>query len=175
MANKAKKGNKNMVIGLCATVAVIIVVVVAVVLAINSNKLNDSYFVSDGTKYVLTINSDESLVKEGELVALKTHIVYNYSGDEITGMKSYAEFKDAETAQKAYDAIKNAGEDMTNYSIDGKYVIMTATPDQYKGMTATDVKAQIEFMENLKNNADTNTNESNSSGEGTTVETTENK
>ena len=154
MAKKAKKDNKNVVIGLCAAVAIIVVVVVAVVLATNGNKLNDSYFVSDGTKYVLTIESDSTSTEEGsdEIIALKTHIVYSYSGDNVTGVKTYSEFKDADTAKKAYDSLKESGgEDMNNAVIDGKYIIITAAPEEYEGMTVADVKSQIEFMESLKN------------------------
>ena len=153
MANKAKKENKNMIIGgICAAVVVVVIIVVAVLLATNGNKLNDSYFQSDDTKYVLTVESELTGDEEEDVYTpVKTHIVYTYSGDEVTGMKTYGECADASSAQKAFDAIKESGEDMTNYALDGKYIIVTATPDQYEGMTASDVKSQIEFYESLQN------------------------
>ena len=152
MANKATKDNKNMMIGICAVVLVAIVAVVIAVVLANSNKLNDSYFVSDGSKYVLTVESEMTGDEEQDAYTpVKTHIVYTYSGDEITGMKTYGEFADADAAKKAFDAIKESGEDMTNYAIDGKYIIVTGTAESYEGMTASDVKAQIEFYESLKN------------------------
>ena len=36
-----------------------VVVIVAVVLATSGSKLSDSYFVSDGSKYVLTMSAEE--------------------------------------------------------------------------------------------------------------------
>ncbi|MBR3172886.1 hypothetical protein IKF21_03220 [Candidatus Saccharibacteria bacterium] len=153
MANKSKKkDNKNVVVGVVVAIVVVVVVVVAVVLAVRGNGLNDAYFKSDDTKYVLTIDNPTTGESEtNSLEPVKTHIVYTYSGDQITGMKTYGEFKDTDTAKKAFDAIKESGEDMTNYTVEGKYIIITATADQYEGMTANDVKAQIEFMESLKN------------------------
>lgn len=174
MANK-KKDNKNMVIGgVCVAVVVVIVIVVAVVLAIRGNGLNDGYFVSDGTKYVLTIDNESSSSDDNDsYTPVKTHVVYTYSGDQITGMKTYGVFVDNAAAQKAYDAIKEAGEDMTNYAIDGKYIIVTANEDQYKDMKTSDVKAQIEFMESLKNMNTSETSNTSDANSGETVEVKE--
>ena len=152
MADKVRKNNKNMIIGgVCAAVVVVVIIIVAVVLATRGSGINDGYFVSDGSKYVLTIESDTTDESEGTYNPVKTHIVYTYSGDQITGMKTYGEFANADKAKQAFEAIKDAGEDMTNYVVEGKYIIVTATEDQYKDLTAKDVKAQIEFMESLKN------------------------
>lgn len=170
MAKEAKKDNKNMIIGsICAVIVVVVVIIVAVVLVTRNGGINDDYFKSDGTKYVLTIDSESvGETAENTYNPVKTHIVYTYSGDQITGMKTYGEFKDNDAAKKAFDAIKEAGEDMTNYVVDGKYIIVTATEDQYKNLTTNDVKAQIEFMESLKNS-----NNSNAGGEVKPTETTE--
>ena len=117
----------------------------------NNTEINDDYFVSDGTKYVLTIESDDPDLDSDEIVAIRTHFVYTYSGEKITGEKTYSEFKDADTAKRAYDSLEESSEDLTNISVNGKYIIVTAEPDEYEGMTASDVKAQIEFMESLAN------------------------
>ena len=154
MAKKAKKDNKNLIIGgVCAAVVVVVVIIVAAVLAMGGNKINDDYFVSDGSKYVLTVDSSEYDYDEEDAayVPIKTHLVYNYSGDEITGLKTYAEYADEAAAKTAYQAMKDAGEDLTGVEINGKYLVQTATPDQYEGVTASDVKQQIELMESLQN------------------------
>lgn len=154
MAEKAKaskKSNKNLIIGICAAVAVVAIIIVAVVLATRGG-LNDDYFVSDGTKYVLTIESDDTSETSDESAPLKTHLVYTYEGDKITGMKSYYVYADANTAKAAYDAMKEAGgEEAEGIELNGKYIIMTAEEDVYKDLTTSDVKQQIEFMEMLKN------------------------
>ena len=153
MAKETKKNNKNMIIGICCAVVVVIVVIVACVLATSGNKLDDSYFVSDGSKYVITMESDDLEVDEGEeaYVPAKTHVVYTYSGDEITGMKTYAEYADADLAQKAFDAMVAAGEDMEGIVVDGKYIVKTNPAEDYQDMTASDVKSYIDMMESLKN------------------------
>lgn len=151
MANKAKKDNKNAIIGcICAAVVVIVVVIVAVVLATNGNKLNDSYFKSDDTKYVLTMESDGT--DTDEYTPIKTHLVYTYSGDEITGMTSYYEYADEAKAKAAADVWKeNAGDSYKEIYANGKYVVLVSNESDYEGVTASDVKQQIEFMEMLKN------------------------
>lgn len=179
MAKKKANENKGIIASICAIV-VLIVVIIAVVVAVNVNRgLDDSYFVSDGTKYVLTIDTDEALLEDDGIQPVKTHIVYTYSGDEITGMKTYSEYKDNAAAQNAYNELAEVGEDMANFTVDGKYLIMTATADQYEGVTATDVKAQIEFFETLKNmnldemTTDTTDDETVNAGEEATVEETQ--
>ena len=154
MAEKAKaskKDNKNLIIGICAAVVVVAIIIIAVVLGTRGGGLNDDYFVSDGTKYVLTIESDGT-EEDDEYTPLKTHLVYTYEGDKITSMKSYYVYADADTAKAAYDAMKEAGgEEAEGIELNGKYIIITAEEDVYKDLTTDDVKQQIEFMEMLKN------------------------
>ena len=115
----------------------------------NNTEINDDYFVSDGTKYVLTIESDDSDLDSDEIAAIRTHFVYTYSGDKITGLKTYSEFKDAATAEKAYQEYEEFDEDMTNIEVNGKYLIITAEPDEYEGMTVSDIEELAEFMKSL--------------------------
>ena len=149
MTEKAKKENKSTIIGICiAVVAVIIIIIAAIISANGKQALGDSYFVSDGSKYVLTIESDSD---EDESAPVKTHVVYFYSGDEITGAKTYYEFANAETAQAAYDSLKDSVNEINSLSVDGKYVIIVADESEYADITASEVKQQIEFMESLQN------------------------
>lgn len=156
MANKAKKDNKNLIIGICAAVVVVVVIVIAVVLATRGTKLNDDYFVSDDTKYVLTVETGDLYTDDDdsdEVVPVKTHLVYTYSGDEITGLKAYYEFADDAAAKTAYDQYVEAdlSNEYASIELDGKYVILTANASEYEDLTADDVKQRIEFMEMLNN------------------------
>lgn len=153
MATREKKDKKNLVIGICCAIVVIVVVVVAIVLATSGNRLNDAYFQSDDTKYVLTLDSSQysSGDEADEYTPVKTHLVYTYEGDNITGLKTYGEYADNAAAQAAFDAMKETGsEEIQNAVVDGKYIIITNGEESYEGMTASDIKSQIEFMENLK-------------------------
>ena len=161
MAEEAKKkNNKNLIIGICAGILVIAVIVVAIIFATRSTTtLNDAYFVSDNTKYVLTV--DEDAVESDEETAfkpIKTHVVYNYSDDTITSMTTYMEFADEATAKQALAYYQEAYADtnlsesgIANISTNGKYLVILATSDQYADMTASDVKQYIEFMEMVQN------------------------
>lgn len=170
MAKQAKKPNSKLVIGILAVVAVIIIVATIIIVVIKNNTLNDSYFVSDGTKYVLTLDSADVSMDNPEYNPIKTHLVYTYSGDEITGLKAYYEYKDNSTAKAAAEYLKQNYEEGNQDKIttDGKYTIFTATEAEYGGLTASDVKQQIEFMELLKN---MNTEDAeNTEAESTTTE-----
>lgn len=152
---KTKKDNKNLIIGICAAVVVLVVVVVAVVLATGGSQLNDDYFKSDDTKYVLNYDTgslDLDVEDEyAEFMPLKTHIVYTYDGDTITSMKTYAEYADAAAAKTALDKMKEAGEADDGAILDGKYIVVTADESEYKDTKASDVKRQIEVFEMLQN------------------------
>ncbi len=153
MANNAKKpNNKNLAIGICAIIAIIIIII-TVVLTTRNNTLNDSYFVSDDTKYVLTLDSSDVSMEDPTYDPIKTHLVYTYSGDEITGLKAYYEYADNATAKVAAEYLKqNYDSDTQNkVTTDGKYVIFVASEEEYEDLTASDVKQQIEFMEVIKN------------------------
>lgn len=164
MAEKKQRENKKgPIIGICAAVVVVIVVIIAVV-AINNNRLGDSYFVSDGTKYVLSYEIDQNSVgnsEEAQYTPLKVHQVYTYSGDSITGLKNYYEYKDADSAKKAMDYLNSVSEGKVAISMDDKYVIITATAEQYEGIKASDVKQQVEALEKLKNEAKNNSSSNN--------------
>lgn len=169
MAEKAKKNNKNLIIGICTGVLIIAVVIIAVIFATRST-LNDSYFVSDGSKYVLTVDRDMLETENKETSPIKTHVVYYYSGDAITGVTTYMEFADDATAKAALDLYKNADQTgVKSLKTNGKYLVVEMTEDQYKDITTSDVKQQVEFMEMLKKSG---TNKSDNTNEETT-ETTE--
>ena len=154
MAKKAKKDNKNLIIGICCGIAaLVVVVVIAIVLVVsNNNTLSDDYFQSDDTKYVLTVDADVLDIESDDETPtpVKTHLVYTYSGDEITGLKTYAEYANADDAKAAFDAMQAAGSE-EDIELNGKYIIATNDAEAYEGLTASDIEQQIQFMEALKN------------------------
>ena len=164
MAKKSKKVNKNLIIGICVAAVVVIAIIITVILVNKNTGLNDKYFVSDDTKYVLTLEDSTISTDEGEEAynPIKTHLVYFYSGDEITGLKAYYEYPDTAAAKAALEYLKSNYEDEQKnlVTIDGKYVIYNAPASEYEELTASEVKEQIEFMELLKNlNSDEDTSE----------------
>ena len=158
MAEDAKnKKNTNLIIGICcAVVAVALIIVLIVVLMMRGGGviggLSDAYFVSDDTKYVLTLGSDDIVMAEGEVAPVKMHLAYYYDGDAVVGEKTYYEYADEATAKQAYDYyVANSGGIYESITQDGKYVILMSKVEDFEGVTAEDVKQQMEFMEMIKN------------------------
>ncbi|MBR0431320.1 hypothetical protein IJJ05_03475 [Candidatus Saccharibacteria bacterium] len=154
MAEKAEKNHKNLIMWICAILVIAAIVIVAVVLATRgSGAIDESYFKSDDTKYVLTVDAEDMLTEGEEYVPIKSHLVYYYSGNEITSLKSYNEYADANTAKAAYEYYQNnvSNEDYKNIELNGKYVILTANESEYEGTTANDIKQQLELIEMYKN------------------------
>lgn len=174
MANKSKKSNKKnlIIVGICAAVAVVIIVVVAIILA-NHRGLNDGFFSSDGTKYVLNLGSGDVSFEESEYDPVKTHLVYFYSGDEITDLKAYYEYTDNSAAQAAAEYLKENYDEAEadKIAVEGKFVIFTAPESEYQDLTASAVKEQIEFMEAIRNmNIEASTKENTDTTETETEE-----
>ena len=156
MANKKSKksGNKNLIYCICGVVAVAVVAIVVAVVFLTSNKpIDDSFFVSDDTKYVLTMNANVFSGQTGEYMPEKIRMVYFYSGDKVTDLKMYYEYEDEEIAKKAADYLKTVdmGEEIADIAVNGKYVIATANKSTFEQMTADDAKQQVELMEMLQN------------------------
>ena len=80
---KGSKNKKNLIYGIIGGIAAVAVIAVIIVVIVLNSKpaLNDDFFKSDGSKYVLTVDfregQDES---EGtdELAPIKSHAVYRY-------------------------------------------------------------------------------------------------
>ena len=155
MAKKAEKINKKTIVGICIA-AVIAITIIIVAIVVHNNKLDDSFFVSDGSKYVLTLESDDVSFEEDEHNPIKTHLVYFYSGDKITDLKAYYEYADSAAAKSAADYIKEnySDDEYEKVSVNGKYLIFTADKSEYEDLTASEVKEQIELMENIQNTDD---------------------
>lgn len=153
MAENAKKKNIGLIAGICCAVVVVAVVLIVVLTTRGGvGGLSDAFFVSDDSKYVLTLGSEDLVVSEDEIAPEKMHLVYFYSDEVITSEKTYYQFADEATAKQMYEYYKeNNGDLYEEIALEGKYVIITSKAEDYDGVTATDIKQQIEFMEMIKN------------------------
>ena len=135
-------------------IGAIIVVIIAIIILVTSMQktgLNDSFFISDGTKYVIPIEGDEISITEGTIRPAKKYVVYYYQGDTITDAKEYYLYNSTADAKKMYQQLKeNAPANYQAIAIDGKYVILTASSSAYEGKTATEIKQYIEFLNDMQ-------------------------
>ena len=153
-----KKDNKSLMMAICGVVAAVVLIVVLAIVVMTNKCIDESFFVSDNTKYVLSLNTDDVVmdVDTEEYAPEKTYIVYFYSGDEITDLKMYYKYADNETAKKASEVLndqktEDETEEIEKIETNGNYVIVTANKKSYEGMTAEDAKQQIEFIEMVQN------------------------
>ena len=142
-SNATPKSNKKTII-ICIAAAVVVVAVVVAAILLSRNGLGDNYFVSDGSKYVLTLDDEEFYGSS------RTHTVAFYKDDQITEMKKYLEFESAEKAKTVFDELV-AEEEAEGAELNGKYIVYTADPDEYSDMTASEFKQIIDFYAMLKN------------------------
>lgn len=162
---KKKAKNKSLIAWVSVVLVVVVLIVVVVCVLISSGqKLNESFFVSDGTKYVLTLSPGDDVisVNTNEYVPQKAYLIYFYSGDRVTDVKVYYKYDNFETVERA---VKYFNEQRTNNSqiaeidVNGDYVVIAADKALYEDMTADDAKQQVEFMEMLQNMSSTDTEE----------------
>lgn len=157
MAEDAKKNNKGLIIGICCGVVALIIAIVLIVIFVIKpgglgGSLSDAYFVSDDTKLVMTLDSEQASFDDEEYAPAKSHMVYYYSGDKVTGMSVFYEYGDEATAKLAYDHIDDdARAEAKEIKIRGKYIEVVMKEDSYSEATPEEIKQQIEFMEMLKN------------------------
>ena len=157
MAKNDKKNNKGLIIGICCGVVALIIAIVLIVIFVVKpgglgGSLSDAYFVSDDTKLVMTLDSEQASFEDEEYAPAKSHMVYYYSGDKVTGMSVFYEYGDEATAKLAYDHIDDdARAEAKEIKIRGKYIEVVMKEDSYSEATPEEVKQQIEFMEMLKN------------------------
>ena len=150
VASKDKKpasSNKCKFVLFGIAIAAIIAIIIALVCALNIKTIDDSYFVSDDTKYVANFSS-ENVSDDGSNVKA-VHVIYYRDGDKITGAESFYEFLNSKAAKAAYDEIlaNKTTDDANTYSLNGKYVIVTVPKSVYENLTIEDVKKQVEFYE----------------------------
>lgn len=154
------KNNKKLVICIIAAVAVVaIAIIIFLIYRGGSKPINDEYFVSDDSKYVLTAEATGSEFTG----ALKQHDVFFYSGEKITGAKVYYEFADNEAAKAAYEEFRNGltnGENndsdlkAEDVRLDNKYIVLDVSDkDGYANMTASEVKRTTEFYNSIDNSS----------------------
>ena len=141
------KFNKEQIIQIGLIFGLLLFVAGATVLILNifrHPEINDEYFVSDDTKSVISMDVGDSTTASGDLV--KTFFVYTYDGDNVSGLKTYFEYTDEESAKKAYELRKDQPE-FKGAVVEGKYIVVTADSDQFKGLTADDIRQQTEAIE----------------------------
>ena len=144
MAKKSKaksKKNNNLMMWVFVALFLLIVISIAVILTLNNGNNpnnNAAFFNSDGSKYVVA--ADVENFKGNEKV-VGAYDVYYYSGDTITDHKAYYEFIDAEAAEEALPQYETLiDNDIESVNVDGKYIVIKATPAQYEKITLEQVK-----------------------------------
>lgn len=152
MAEKTRK--KNIVVPIIAGIVVLAGVIVAIMLLNRPATLDDNFFVSDDQKYVLNM-------EDKSYGAIKSHTVVYYKEEQITKVEKYFEFEDDETANIVFNELKSDEENNTfDFSLNKKYIVFTNKVEEYKGISASDIKATFDDYDKTFNGVDeTNSDE----------------
>ena len=142
-----KRVNKKLIYIISGAVVALLAAIIIVVCIINNKKIDDSFFVSDGSKYVLN-------TEDNSYGAVKNHIVVFYNKDDsISKVEAYLEFPDASNANEAYNSLQDYynQEDMKEYKpdfrLEGKYVVNKYKASDYEGMTASQMKELFDMYD----------------------------
>lgn len=143
-----RKVERRRNVALAVIVGVVILIMVCIVAvfasADNLDTIDDSYFVSDDRKIVLTMGAEISSLEEGEYEPSIIHVVYYCSGDKIVDAKVFFEYDEVAEAQEAFDNIDV--DDKTwavNKKLSRDYVIFEADKSQYEGLMAKQIRNMV--------------------------------
>ena len=139
---KTEKKNTKLIAGIIAALVIVAGVAVAIFLVNRGRVIDDNFFKSDDTKYVLTQDY-------GLNGASRTHtVIYYDKEDNITKWENYLEYSDAESARAAYDNVKDVNEEKSGvkYSINGKYIISEYPKETYENPAASTYKQWFDSL-----------------------------
>lgn len=143
------KSKQNLIFLACGIFAVLAVALISwgIITLINKGAISeDTTFATNDTQATITIeptDSDNNSISH-------TRTVYEFDGDNVVGMKTYFEYADNEAAKTAYELIKDQPEFKGAEVVD-KYIIVTADPNSFRGLTADDIRQQAEAIEQFQN------------------------
>ena len=130
--------------GIALLAFIVAVIVWGLVSKLNHHISEDTTFASNDTQTTITLkpaNNTSSVIT--------TRTVYEYDDNNVVGMKTYFEYADNEAAKTAHEAVKTQPEFKNSEVID-KYIVVTADPSQFKGLTADDVQQQTKAIEQFQ-------------------------
>ena len=139
----AKENRKLQIAGICAIATIIIVFIVAIAVMKQSG-IEETYFVSDGTKYVIPVNVDEIRFSNELAKPAKIYAVYYYQDNKITSMKDYYFFEQESDAKAAYDYFsKDKSSNYKTLGLNGHYLIATANESEYANKTPEEIRQYL--------------------------------
>lgn len=144
---KLRSTHRNLPIITASVLATVIIAIIFTVTLLSHSTLDEDFFVSDDTKTTISLTPDDSKSNSSPLVG--TRLVYTYDGDNVSGLKTYFEYPDEETAKTTFESVKDQPE-FQGAVTEGKYIVVTADESQYKGLTAFDVKQQADALKSFE-------------------------
>ena len=161
----SNKKNRSIIVAIISAL-VIIAAIVIIIIVLNNNTINDSYFVSDDSKLVINLKNNPS--EDDLYTPQESHLVYYYSGNDITGFKAFYKYSNANAAKTAYDFYYNNGENYyEKIETNGNYVVITTKESDYSSLTAEDVRQQIEYLNAVNSTTEDTTTETGKQDENT--------
>lgn len=121
---------------------------------IGEANLNSTSQVSGDATFEIGLHSteDRAVYNFGNIY----YLVYDFEGENVSGLSYYYTYEDEETAQKSYDyfkeSLENGSLDNEEYEkvyIQEKYVILKTKEKMYKGTTKKEVIEAFEYLKQI--------------------------
>ena len=146
----AEGTNKGKLIGaIIGAVATIAIAIAAVFIIKSKVGIDDSYFVTDDKKIVISITPEDN-----EFGALKLHQVYEYTGEDVNKIVFYYEFENESKAQSVFDGSKDELLSQTEFSnprVTGKYIAINVENTMLGGVSVSTLRKYAEYQESQEN------------------------
>ena len=147
---QVRKQDGTRVVAIMIVALVFVVLLVSLIVgmgAMKNEQYSDDYFVSDGSKLVLSLDKATTSFVNEDSEPDVTHIVYYYSGGNIREVKIFFAYNDGDEAKTADEKI---GEDYKEWAVskevNGKYLIFEVDQETLEGVTTEEIRDNIENM-----------------------------
>ena len=127
----------------------LVVVVIAIVQVNQLEPIDSSYFVSDDSKIVASMDAEMAAFENSEWEAPMTYVVYYVGADgKIENVRVFYEYNTEAEAREAMRYV-GLGDFATQKKLNGRYIILQAKASQYEGTTADEIRENIRGLESV--------------------------
>ena len=147
---QVRKQDGTRVVAIMIVALVFVVLLVSLIVgmgAMKNEQYSDDYFVSDGSKLVLSLDKATTSFIDEDSELDVTHIVYYYSGGNIREVKIFFAYNDGDEAKTADEKIdEDYKEWAVSKEVNGKYLIFEVDQETLEGVTTEEIRDNIENM-----------------------------
>lgn len=126
--------------------AIALVFVIALIMNFSQNeKYDSSYFHDSDGKIVFTMDKDMAVLDESIYEPNITHIVYYYSGNNVTNVKAFYEYATEREAEISFEHL-GLGTFADSKNLNGRFIVFQVKKSMYENLTVDTLKTDAEKL-----------------------------